>query len=402
MKILMLGWELPPHNSGGLGVACYQMCKALSASGAAIDFILPYEAEHNISFMNVIAAVPISRDTDSPPDHGAYDGHAFLNENGELEYMSLNQQHALFESGVENIATSTEYDVIHAHDWLTFRAGMKAKAISGKPLIVHVHATEYDRAGGKNGNPLVEEIEYLGMQMADKIIAVSQLTKDIIIKRYKIPAEKIEVVHNAIDLSVYESLEAENSYRYLKQMRAAGYKVVLNFGRLTVQKGLDNLLRAMQQVILRSPKTFLVIMGSGEQLDELIQLAADLRIADKVMFVEFQRGKRWRDIFEVSDLFVLPSVSEPFGLTPLEAVGMGVPALISHQSGAAEIMHHALKVDFWDVQDMADQITSVVQNDALQQELLKNSSEELTAITWHRTADKIHTIYKEHRQEVTV
>lgn len=390
----MLGWELPPHNSGGLGVACYHMCKALAAAGADINFIVPYEADHSsIDFMKVSSAVPV--DVKEVQKSGiAYDSFKFINSDGHEEWVSLFDYHRLYEKSIDRIVTLGDFDVIHAHDWLTMRAAMRAKQLSGKPLIVHMHATEADRSGGNGGNPMVEEIEYMGLMMADKIIAVSELTKQVIIKNYGIPADKIEVVHNSIDTSLYDDVVGENIYPYLQKVRQHGYKVVMNFGRITVQKGLHNLIYAAQKVIEKRPKTLLVFMGSGEQEQELMELAAEVGIGGNVIFTGFQRGKNWRDIFAVSDMFVMPSISEPFGLTALEAATFGVSTLVSRQSGVAEVMKSILKVDFWDVDEMANQIYSVIENQDLQDQLVVDGLGEVARMTWRHAADKLMHVYE--------
>ena len=395
MKVLMLGWELPPHNSGGLGVACYQMCKALSAKGVDIEFIVPYTAEHNIDFMKVTPATPYSAQAILKSGI-AYDSFKYILPDGTEQEVDLFTQAERYVKAVEHLATLGEFDLIHAHDWLTFRAALRAKEISGKPLIVHVHATEFDRAGGKSGNPMVHEIEYMGLLLADRIMAVSQLTKDIIVKEYDIPADKIEVVHNSIDIDSYEQLDPHSAYPYLEAMKRHGYRVVANVGRLTVQKGLYNLLLAAKEVINHAPKTIFLIVGSGEQYRELLQLSSDLGIADHVLFTDFQRGKRWRDAFAIADLFVMPSVSEPFGLTPLEAIGWGTPVLVSKQSGVSEVIRNCIKVDFWDVREMANQITSVVLHDGLRDELHKQSFGEYVRLSWDGAADKMVDAYNHH------
>jgi glycogen(starch) synthase len=393
MKVLMLGWELPPHNSGGLGVACYQMCKEMAKNGVSIEFIVPYTAKHDIDFMAVTAATP-QHVKDVVRSGIAYDSYKFINEDGSEEWVGLYEQHRLYEKGIEPIARLGEFDIIHAHDWLTFRAAMRAKQMSGKPLIVHIHATEYDRAGGQAGNPLVEEIEYMGMMIADRIIAVSEHTKKVIVQHYGIPAEKIEVVHNSIDVESYAQPSEENLYTYLTTMKQYGWRVVSNVGRLTVQKGLVNLLHAMQGVIAQAPKTLLVFVGSGEQYQELIELAAELDIAANVLFVDFQRGKALRDAFAVSDLFVMPSVSEPFGIAPLEAIAFGTPTLVSRQSGVAEVIRNCLKVDFWDIDEMVNQITAVVQNDSLRDELHAQSFVEFSRMNWTPAAHRVKNLYE--------
>ena len=399
MKVLMLGWELPPHNSGGLGVACMHMCKALSSAGADIHFIVPYTADHSsIDFMRVSSAVPVN--VKEVQKAGlAYDSFKFIDENGREEWVSLFDYHRLYEKSMDNIVTLGEFDVIHAHDWLTMRAGMRAKQISGKPLIVHIHATEFDRSGGNRGNPMVEEIEYMGMMMADKIIAVSQLTKDVIINHYGIPAEKIEVVHNSIDTGIYDDVIGKNAYPLLEKMRAHGYKVVMNVGRLTLQKGLYNLMNAMKLVIEKRPKTFMVFMGNGEQELELLEMAADLGIGSNVLFTGFQRGKNWRDMFAQSDLFVMPSISEPFGLTALESAAFGVATLVSKQSGVAEVMRSALTVDYWDINEMANQICAVLDNQALQDQLSDDGLNEVQQMSWQHGAKKMMHIYAQQHQE---
>lgn len=400
MKILMLGWELPPHNSGGLGVACYQLCKALSKKGADIEFVLPYTADHDVDFMNINSAHP--QDVERVLKAGiAYDSFKYIKTNGEVEWVDLFGQSKIYEEAVERISGIASFDVIHAHDWLTFRAALRARERSGRPLILHVHSIESDRSGVEyGGNPMVREIEGISMLLADRIIAVSAHTKRAIVREYGIPADKIEVVHNSISPDSFIPSDSDNSYHYLARMKQAGYRVVTNVGRLTIQKNLPNLLRAFKTVVDNAPKTILLIVGSGEQYYELISLAAQLGIARNVIFTDFQRGKRWRDAYAISDLFVMPSVSEPFGLTPLEAIGYGSPALVSHQSGVSEVLQNVLKVDFWDINEMANQITAVVQNDALRDELHRNSYKEFEKMSWDEAADKLMSLYKNHLELV--
>lgn len=391
----MLGWELPPHNSGGLGTACYQLCKALSKKDLDIEFILPYSADHGIDFMNITAAQP--QGVASVIRSGiAYDSYKYIKEDGTEEWLNIYDQQALYEHAVAQLVAEKEYDIVHAHDWLTFRAAMRVKGMKGWPIILHVHSLESDRAGGKRGNPLVHEIEENAFWMADRIIAISHHVKKCIMRDYAIPEDKIEVVHNSIDTTAIQPLDGNNAYRYLEVMKAHGYRVVVNIGRLTVQKGLPNLLRAARKVIDHNPKTLFLIVGSGEQYYELIDLAGDLGIAANIFFTDFQRGKNLRDAFAVGDLFVMPSVSEPFGLTPLEAVSYGTPSLVSKQSGVSEVLNNCLKVDFWDVDEMANQITAVMQSDALRDELLRNAQSEYVRMSWAGASDKIADIYHRH------
>jgi glycosyltransferase involved in cell wall biosynthesis len=399
MRVLMLGWELPPHNSGGLGVACYQLCKALSHNGVAIEFILPYELKEPVGFMQVHAAQPYDV-VEVTRSGGAYDSYLYHMRDGTVKSLDVAGQQQLYEHGVARLVEKLEFDVIHAHDWLTFRAGVRAKAATGRPLILHVHSIESDRAGGEPGNPLVREIEELSMLMADRVLAVSNHTKKAIVREYRVPADKIEVVHNSIDSTALEPLDKASTYRYLERMKSLGYHVITNVGRITVQKGLPNLLRAAKEVIAREPKTIFLIVGAGEQYYELIELAASLGISQNVLFAGFQRGKRWRDAFGIADLFVMPSISEPFGLTPLEAAGFGVPSLITKQSGVAEILHNCLKVDYWDVNKMADQIVSVIRHKGLHDELAHNVRHEFNRLSWDNAATHLQALYRSHSQEV--
>ena len=397
----MLGWELPPHNSGGLGVACYQLCKTLAKKGADIEFVLPYSAQHDAQFMKITAAHPQGI-TEIIKSGIAYDSYKYVYADGTEEWMDIfSQQHA-YEHAVGKLVENREFDVIHAHDWLTFRAAIRAKEKLGIPLFVHVHSVERDRAGGESGNPLVREIEYNAMMMADGIIAVSQLTKESIVHDYGIPADKISVVHNSIDVSDAEPLDGENTYHYLTAMKQHGYRVVTNVGRLTIQKGLPNLLRAAKEVVLREPKTLFLLVGAGEQYHELIELAADLGIGKNVILTGFLRGKQWRDAFATADLFVLPSISEPFGLTPLEAIGYGTPVLLSKQSGVSEVLNNALKVDFWDINEMANLITGALRSPSLCEELHANAYREYEQMSWHESAEKLLSLYASHLEGAAV
>lgn len=402
MKILMLGWELPPNNSGGLGVACYELCKSLAKRGADIEFILPYDAEHHIDFMKVTPARP--QDVATVMKAGiAYDSYKYIFQDGHEEWITVHGQQQLYERAVESMIQNSdqEFDVVHAHDWLTCRAALRVKQLKGWPLVVHMHSIEADRAGQEfGGNPLVREIESLALLMADQVVAVSEHTKQAIIREYDIPADKIAVVHNSLNVFEMEPLDQDNTYKYLQALRGQGYRIVTNVGRLTVMKGVVNLLHAAKEVIARVPKTIFLIVGSGEQYFELLKLSADLGIAKNVIFVGFQRGKPWRDAFGMGDLFVMPSISEPFGLTALEAIGYGSPTLVSKQAGINELIRNSLKVDFWDVREMANKITAVMQNDSLRDELHKNAHAELEKLSWDDSAAAMYGVYARHAQGV--
>ena len=400
----MLGWELPPHNSGGLGVACFHLSKAIAAQGTSIDFVVPYSAKHEeINFMNIHSATKLS------PLHkfgmGAYDS-AFLTEatakspSGKLHTIrDIQAQYGHF---VEEYVSENDFDAIHAHDWLTMEAGMRAKELTDKPLIVHVHATEFDRSGGNQGNPIVHEIEYQGLIMADRIIAVSAITKQIIVEKYGIPADKVEVVYNAIDtFSFDQNYEYDQrTYRYLEGLKAEGYTVVSAVTRLTIQKGLGNLVRAMAKAIEKYDRMVLLLAGDGEQRDELISLAADLGIADKVFITGFVRGKQWRDAYSASDVFVLSSISEPFGLTALEAAHHDNALIITNQSGVGEVLHSIFRYDFWDTDRLADQLVGIATSPALKESLRKNVTKEYARISWHDVAKQCVDMYSHVRPQI--
>jgi len=393
----MLGWELPPHNSGGLGVACHQLCKALTAQGAAIEFILPYHMDEPVAFMQITSA------TDNTADNlfritPAYGPHMAPGSPGDIG-SGLMPIFESYESTVRHVMQTRQFDIIHAHDWLVFRAALEAKRLTRLPLIVHVHSIEADRAGQiGGGNDFIRDVEATGLLLADQVVAVSQRTKEAIIREYGVPSNKIEVLHNSLDVPELIEQDDTNVYAYLSYLRAHGYHVVTNVGRLTMQKGLPNLLRAAQRVIEYIPKTVFLIVGDGEQYYELISLAADLGILSHVIFTGFQRGKAWRDAFLSTDLFVMPSLSEPFGLTPLEALYHQVPSLISHQSGVSEILHNCLKVDFWDTEEMANQIIGLLRNTSLRTLLLENATQELAKTSWQPTAKRLMSMYGAHAE----
>jgi glycogen(starch) synthase len=396
MKILMLGWELPPHNSGGLGVACFQLSRALAEQGAEIDFVLPYDAPHDIDFMKVTPAMPITAEKLANLG-GAYESFCYHAKNEVCEHgapKDLRGQQKHYTAFVEKYLLEQNPDVIHAHDWLTFEAGMRAKQITGKPLIAHVHATEFDRSGEHHGNPLVHDIEYNALHMADRVVAVSQVTKDIVVREYGIPADKVHVVHNSIEPGDFADVTFAGSYLYLEEMKKLGYKVVVSLGRLTVQKGLRYLIQAAAQVHRVNDKVLFLVAGDGELRNELIEQAAELGVAHNIIFTGFVRGQRWRDAYAVGDMFVMPSVSEPFGLTALEAAGTGNAVLLSKQSGAGEVLKSVLKFDFWDTDKLANYILAVAEQPVLRNTLMQNVQSEFNRLSWADVAQKCHELYK--------
>jgi glycogen synthase len=387
MKVLMLGWELPPHHVGGMGVACYQMCQELSYSGIDIEFILPFSAEFDIDFMKVTPAHNQSVEEFAIAG-GVYDASWFTKKKVtklDLGTLDLRRQHDRYAHNVAKLAETKEFDIIHAHDWLTFKAGMMAKLVTGKPLIVHVHATQYDQSAGNHGNPEAREIEYQAFNMADQVFAVSNYTKNVIIREYGIDPDKVHVVHNSMEIG-QDIDESHNLHRYLEMMKQSGYKVVVNIGRMTIQKGLTHLLESAQKVISKDPKVLFLIAGGGEQQEELIRLAAHYRISSNIIFESWVSGKKWRDTYRIGDIFIMPSVSEPFGLTALEAIGFGTPVIVSKQSGVGEVLQNCFKVDFWDTDEMADMILSLTQHDSLSNTMWLNSYHEYKNQSWAKSA----------------
>ncbi len=394
----MLGWELPPHNSGGLGVACLNMARALSHEGADIDFVVPYTTKHDdINFMQILSA------TNLDPIHryggGSYESlqisEKIIPIKNSTKMVSIRDVQKTYCNFVKKYLMKFKPDVVHAHDWLTYEAGILAKKNFGIPLIAHVHATEFDRAGMQAGNPLIHEIEYEGLMLADEIIAVSESTKRIIHQKYKIPLNKIKVIYNSLDEDYRNSDYHFDSdaYNYVKKLKSDGFTIISTVGRFTIQKGLHNLMHAAALAISKNPNLLFVLAGNGEQKNELISLSAELGIAKNIVFTGFIRGQKLRDIYAISDIFVMSSISEPFGLTALEAAHHGDALILTNQSGVSEIIWSAMKYDFWDEQKLADQILSIAAHPTLRQSLQNNIKNEYAKISWQKVAKKCLKVY---------
>lgn len=394
----MLGWELPPHNSGGLGVACLNMAHALANQGADIDFVIPYKAEHpHTEFMHVLNA------TDLDPIH-RYGGGAYASIEihkkqipsiDHPDMLSIRDIQKSYQEFVEEYLMDFKPDVVHAHDWLTYEAGVLAKQNFGIPLVAHVHATEFDRAGMHTGSPLIHEIEKEGLMLADRIIAVSESTKRIIHEKYRIPLNKIDVVYNSLDDEYYhDGYQCDKSlYNYLLDLKNSGFTIVSTVGRFTIQKGLEFFLNAAAKAVRQNPKLLFIFAGDGEERNRLISEAARLGISKNVVFTGFIRGTRLRDVYSMSDIFVMSSVSEPFGLTALEAAHHGDALILTNQSGVSEVIWSAMKYDFWDEDKLADEILSIAANPALKKSLQENVSHEYNQISWDKVAKKCQKIY---------
>ena len=394
----MLGWELPPHNSGGLGVACLNMAHALTDQGVDIDFIVPYTAEHpHTEFMHVIPATPLD------PIY-RYGGGAYTSLDIDKkqipsidhpDMLSIRDVQKSYQDFVAKHMMEFKPEVVHAHDWLTYEAGILAKKNYGIPLVAHVHATEYDRAGMQVGNPLIHEIEKEGLMLADRIIAVSESTKRIIHDKYHIPLNKIDVIYNSLDETFLEQEyhRDDSIYQYIIDLKNSGYTIVSTVGRFTIQKGLEFFMQAAARAVSKNPKLLFVLAGDGEERNRLISEAASLGISRNVVFTGFVRGQRLRDIYSLSDIFVMSSISEPFGLTALEAAHHGNALILTNQSGVSEIIWSCLKYDFWDDAKLADEILSIANHPALQNSLKSNIRHEYHQISWDKVAKKCQKIY---------
>ena len=354
--------------------------------------------EHpHVKFMHVLSAT--SLDPIYRFGGGSYDSLNISEKNipdyKEDRMLSIREVQEEYSKYVEKYLIDSHPDVIHAHDWLTFEAGMMAKKKHHIPLIAHVHATEFDRSGMRVGNPLIHEIEYEGLMMADKIIAVSEATKRIIYEKYHIPLSKIDVVYNSLDED-YEKSDyrfEKDLYNYANDLKNDGYIVVATVGRFTIQKGLKNLMKAAALAISKNPKLLFVFAGDGEERNELIELAAELGISKNVIFTGFIRGKKLRDIYSIADIFVMSSISEPFGLTALEAAHHGDALILTKQSGISEIIWSAMTYDFWDVKKLADEIVAIAGNPSLMDTLRDDVRAEYQQISWDEVAKKCLSIY---------
>ena len=413
MKALMFGWEFPPHILGGLGTASYGLTQGMWQCGDMdITFVIPKPfGDEDRSFANIIGAsqVPVAwRDVNreyvdrrighlmNPDLYFQLRDHIYAdfnymrtNDLGCIEFSGKYPDNLLEEinnysimAGV--IARTTQFDVIHSHDWLTYPAGIHAKQVTGKPLVIHVHATDFDRSRG-NVNPTVFNIELDGMHHADHIITVSDLTRQTVIEKYGINPAKVTTVHNAVTPLPQEYLD-------IKVERPKD-KVVTFLGRITMQKGPEYFVEAAARVLKLTKNVRFVMAGSGDMMNKMIDLVAERGIADRFHFPGFMRGKQVYETFAASDVYIMPSVSEPFGISPLEAMQMGVPSIISKQSGCAEILNNVIKTDYWDIDAMANAIYSIITYPAMHDQLKEAGIAEVNQITWQKAGQKVIDIY---------
>ena len=384
MRVLMFGWEFPPFKTGGLGTACYGLTRGLNRMGAEIIFVVPRSVGIETSeYVKIIGSAdvrtrPVGTGNYNHTDSGEVAGYA------ELYGKNLFEEMEEYKSRAMLIAQREKFDIIHAHDWITIHAGLEARKVSGKPLVIHVHSTEYDRTGGWGVDPVVRDIEQAGAREADHVITVSNRTKLTIMEKYGISAEKISVVYNAVDVGESVSIEPEKRYPR---------RIVLFLGRLTLQKGPEYFLEAASKVLEEETDVMFVMTGSGDMMYRMIEYACDLNIGHKVLFTGFLSGTDLDRIYDMADVYVMPSVSEPFGIVPLEAMSHGIPVIISRQSGVSEVIKNALKVDFWDVDKIASSIIAVLRYKALRDLMARNGKSEIESFNWDDSAMQCINVY---------
>ncbi len=419
----MFGWEFPPHITGGLGTACWGMTKGLLKQGVEVIFIVPKaygdENQENVrlinasdvtinfkeaiyqEYWNMITYMEIGSNLIPYVSPEEFSNIVNLKESGIIQSddsifssrfefsgkygKDLMHEVSRYALVAATLAASQQFDIIHAHDWLTYPAGIAAKKISGKPLVVHMHATEFDRSG-ENINPNVFDIEKKGMEAADKVITVSNLTRQIVIERYGIDPDKVVTVYNAVEPVEYDEIK-RNEQKFVKE------KIVTFLGRVTFQKGPDYFVEAAYKVLQKDSNVRFVMAGQGDMLNRMIKRVAQLKIATKFHFTGFLKGDDVDKMFAMSDVYVMPSVSEPFGISPLEAIRSNVPVIISKQSGVAEVLRHALKVDFWDIDAIADAIYGLLHYNALSRMFIRFGRDEVDNMKWENAAYKIKEVY---------
>ncbi len=392
----MYGWEYPPFNSGGLGTACFGLSQALTRNHIDLTFVLPRRVK--VSATNHKFAFTHEKMIDEEYIRYLYNPYLSTElferirrqiPTEEVISSNLIQEVHKYSIGARKIASSTTHSVIHAHDWLSFGAGMEAKSVSNRPMIAHIHATEYDRTGFRGVHPYIHHVEKEGMKRADHVVAVSDYTKRLVTRYYDVPSHKVSVVHNGIHHDDYQTRHD------VAQLKRVFGNIVLFVGRLTLQKGPDYFVNAAKRVLEYMPDTTFIIAGSGDAEEQVIRDTVRLGIAGKVFFAGFLRGDDLNKLFQAADLYIMPSVSEPFGITALEAAANKTPVLVSKQSGVSEVLSHSLLVDFWDTEEMANKIISVLKHQSLRQTLSHNSQAEVGKCSWDASALKLKSIYQQ-------
>ncbi|PWE01437.1 glycosyltransferase family 4 protein [Marinilabilia rubra] len=423
MKVLMFGWEFPPHISGGLGTACYGLTRGLARiPDIEVLFVVPKAyGDEDKSEMKLIGANEVTVKQRKAFFEKLAERFSYIEVNSRLMpyktpedfqkhvlderkknglNLEINEQGTINFSGsygsdllqeIRNyalvagaLAEENSFDVIHAHDWLAYPAGIAAKEVSGKPLIIHVHATDFDRSGG-SVNPEVFEIEKQGMEAADRIITVSNLTRQTVINKYGIEPQKVNTIYNAVE-PVRESPGP-------KIKKGVNEKIVTFLGRITMQKGPEFFIEAAHRVLQKNQNVRFVMAGNGDMMEKMIRMAARLQITDRFHFTGFLKGQDVFEMLQMSDLYIMPSVSEPFGIVPLEAMQSDVPVLISNQTGAAEILKYAMKTDYWDVDAMADSINALLNYGGMKEFFVPNGRKEANSLRWEDSAKEVKKTY---------
>lgn len=409
----MLGWEFPPYNSGGLGIACEGLAKSFAKHGMEVTFVMP-KAPVNANSDHAKLIVAAHKTYSELPEtmtikkvpallRPYMTSSEYADEKGTLSYKmalgkdtsgfdiedqygsNLYQEVMRYSQKVFRIAEEEDFDVIHAHDWMAFQAGIAAKEASGKPLVVHIHNTAFDRSGG-NPSQYEYDIEREGFHKADKVVSISHFVANTLRNHYGVPDSKIEVVHNGVDVDKY-------SYQPTSSAMSKTDKIVLFAGRVTLQKGPDYFVKAASEVVKHMDNVKFVMAGSGDMLNRSINMAAELGVANKFIFPGRYTKEEGVKLMNMADVFVMPSVAEPFGLVPLEAMLQKTPTIISKQSGVSEVVQNSLKVDFWDTTQLANKICSVLKYGALNEQLSEYGSTEANNLTWDSAGQKCKALF---------
>jgi glycosyltransferase involved in cell wall biosynthesis len=406
MRVLTFGWEFPPQKNGGLGVACHELTKELLQDGVEVIFVLPKtqetigdarflfaDDERLVKVLHAdVSLLPYMQGDSTIDVIVGYDSEG----KPIIRSRTIIEEAHRFAHQAAIIAKTEEFDVIHAHDWTSYLAGVAAKIASGKPLILHVHATSYDQAAGNNVDPAIYKIEKESFAMADKVVTVSEFTKNIVVNKHHAPAQNVEVVYNGCHMNETAKLPPT-----LAELKRQGKKIVLYHGRISIQKGVDHFIRAARRVVDVDPDVVFIVSGSGDMLTQVIEQVGAAKLSNNVKFA----GALWdeeRDrMYQAADLMVMPSVSEPFGLVPLEALQHGTSSLVTKQSGVAEVLTHALKVDFWDVDEMANQILASLRYPAVRRQMVAEGREQMRSMSWKVAAQKMQQLYRSLLQFVT-
>lgn len=407
-RVLMIGWELPPHNSGGLGVACAGLTQALAQDGYQLAFTLPFAFDEDIDYMDIIDCThphwqKLAR-TNQPlrqPPFSAYlsdtssqkliknkrrarRGFGLPRPGSELEARVAEYAQAVLKFAR---AHADEFDIVHAHDWMSLPAAMAIKKDLGKPYVAHIHSTEYDRSLSDNLATYIGISEKEGMRLADQVITVSYYTKRILVEKYDVSPDKIEVVHNGIVPLLQDLNEIPRTF-------AKTRPVIVFMGRLTMQKGPDYFLKLAGSILEQKPEALFIVAGNGDMYQQLLFTNAGQSLSANVLFSGFIRGDVQKKLLDRADIFVMPSVSEPFGLVALEAAKQKTPVVLSKTAGAGEVLSASPQVDFWDIEAMTAQVLKILDDKTYRQQLVQAQLDELKGLSWKKAAKKVEKVYK--------